>query len=261
MNEVKNGGDSQNKLETPAQASQNFKSVWSKRLSIAICVLSALALINVFASPWTYKKDDTTAVSATQSPSAEYDEKALLSLAKQQPRLIVGKVYLNAVGWHSRKEKKWTGTSEFVRGWAVPCSIDVYIDMGKLNDGSLRIQSTEDGQKSLTLILPMPEIDERQANAIKPNKLKLVLEHGKLESGEFTTFRQKAFSQIQGNIEQTLNENADTIMEMSKNAAVSHFASFFAALGIPRLTVQWAKADDLSASGIDNPPIEEGIPL
>lgn len=246
-----------------AQPATEFKAaqyVWRKRVAIAICVVSALAIVQVFSSPWTYKKPEAS-ITPADKPREEIREDTLLSLAKQQRRLIVGKIHLNATGWHSSKKQlvRFMKPTEFVRGWTVPCSIDVYIDMGKLKDDSLDLFTSEDGSKSLTITLPTPEIDMRQAAAIQPDKLKLVLEHGELESGDFMVFRREAFAQMKEKIRETLDQNADAIMEMSKSSAESHFASFYAALGIPKVTVQWVA--ELSVPKVEIPSSEGELPL
>ena len=252
--------DVQHEQERPPTEFKVTQSVWRKGVAIAVCVISALAIVQVFSSPWTYKKPEVSTTPADK-PREEIGKNTLLSLAKQQRRLIVGKIHLSATGWHSSKKQlvRFMKPTELVRGWTVPCSIDVYIDMGKLKDDSLDLFTSEDGRKSLTITLPTPEIDMRQAAAIQPDKLKLVLEHGKLESGDLMVFRREAFAQMTGKIQETLSANADTIMEMSKSSAESHFASFYAALGIPKVTVQWAA--ELSVPKVEIPSSEGELPL
>lgn len=251
--------DIQHEQEQPAKEFKANQSVWRNRIAIAVCFLSVLAIVRVFSSPWTYKKPEASTAPVAE-PRKEIGKDTLLSLAKQQRRLIVGKIHLSATGWHSSKKQlvRFMKPTELVRGWTAPCTIDVYIDMGKLKEASLTLLTSEDGRKSLTITLPTPEIDMRQAAAIQPDKLKLVLEHGKLESGDLMVFRREAFAQMKEKIQETLDQNLDAIMDMSKSAAESHFASFYAALGIPEVTVQWA---ELSVPKNEIPASDGEMPL
>ena len=211
---------------------------WKTGIILAVGVVSVFVLVGVFTSSWTYGKQNITKVTVAK-PQNEIGKDTLLSLAKQQRRLTVGKVHLKGSGWHFREKKQFMKKSSAVRGWTMPCEIDVIIDMDKLNEGSFDIKSEENGKHVLTVRLPTPEVDDRQIRTLQPDKLYLVLNDGEIESGEYRIFQQKAFAKIRDNIRKTIDQNFSEIIEMAKTSAAQAFCSFYASLGIARVIVEW----------------------
>lgn len=169
----------------------------------------------------------------------EINKDDLLQLVRQQKKLIVGQVLIKSSGWDSRDVKGWFSNKKAVRGWTMPCRIDVDIDLSKLSPESFCIDRREDGTRLLTIKLPKPEINDDQCKVLQPNELRLILNEGDLDQNEENEVQQKAFEKILQNIEETVNANRTAIEDSLKPSAAESFRSLYASLGIERVIVEW----------------------
>lgn len=211
----------------------------NKKIKTAILVIvgmaSLAALIWIFNTPWKFVAPEPTIIHTRK----EINKDELLLLARQQKKLIVGQVLIKSSGWDSRDKSILWVEKKSVRGWAMPCRIDVDIDLSKLSPESFCIDPQEDGTRLLTIKLPKPKINEDQCKVIQPNELRLILNEGDLDQDEESAVQQKAFKKIQQNIEETINENRTAIEDSLKPSAAESFRSLYASLGIERVIVEW----------------------
>ena len=219
---------------------------WKAGISIVVAIASALLIVHVFSSTWTTSSHGQVK-NEVSAPPNEITREKILAVAQKQGVLTVGKIHMNASGWH-REEKTPTKIEMInylfkrtttIRGWAVPCEIDVTIDMGKLKKDSFILETDENGDKHLTIHLPEPTLDERQVRSLQSDKLHLVISEGELEAGDYSKFQQCAFTQIMGNIKKNLDENTQAVIEMSKGFAAQSLSSFYTSLGLEKVTIVW----------------------
>ncbi len=219
--------------EKPRNNQQNSKVKAVVLVLVGIASLSAL--IWIFNTPWRYVAPGPTVIQTGK----EINKDDLLQLVRQQKKLIVGQVLIKSSGWDSRDVKGWFSNKKAVRGWTMPCRIDVDIDLSKLSPESFCIDRREDGTRLLTIKLPKPEINDDQCKVLQPNELRLILNEGDLDQNEENEVQQKAFEKILQNIEETVNANRTAIEDSLKPSAAESFRSLYASLGIERVIVEW----------------------
>ncbi len=211
----------------------------NKKIKTAILVIvgmaSLAALIWIFNTPWKYVAPEPTAIQADK----DIKKDDLIQLVRQQNKLIVGQVLIKGSGWSQREVESFWSNKLAVRGWTMPCRIDVDIDLSKLSTGSFDLATQEDGTRLLTMRLPNPRINTDQCKAFQPNELRRILKEGDLDQSEENKLQQEAFEKIQQNIEETINENRTAIEDSLKPSAADSFRSLYALLGIERVIVEW----------------------
>ena len=225
--------DSLETEEKPRNNQQNSKVKAVVLVLVGIASLSAL--IWIFNTPWRYVAPGPTVIQTGK----EINKDDLLQLVRQQKKLIVGQVLIKSSGWDSRDVKGWFSNKKAVRGWTMPCRIDVDIDLSKLSPESFCIDRREDGTRLLTIKLPKPEINDDQCKVLQPNELRLILNEGDLDQNEENEVQQKAFEKILQNIEETVNAYRTAIEDSLKPSAAESFRSLYASLGIERVIVEW----------------------
>ena len=225
--------DSLETEEKPRNNQQNNKVKAVVLVLVGIASLSAL--IWIFNTPWRYVAPGPTVIQTGK----EINKDDLLQLVRQQKKLIVGQVLIKSSGWDSRDVKGWFSNKKAVRGWTMPCRIDVDIDLSKLSPESFCIDRREDGTRLLTIKLPKPKINDDQCKAIQPNELRQILNEGDLDQKEENAVQQRAFEKIVQNIEETVNANRTAIEDSLKPSAAESFRSLYASLGIERVIVEW----------------------
>ena len=212
-------------LETDEKPRNNQQNSKVKAVVLVLVGIASLsALIWIFNTPWRYVAPGPTVIQTGK----EINKDDLLQLVRQQKKLIVGQVLIKSSGWDSRDVKGWFSNKKAVRGWTMPCRIDVDIDLSKLSPESFCIDRREDGTRLLTIKLPKPEINDDQCKVLQPNELRLILNEGDLDQNEENEVQQKAFEKILQNIEDSL-----------KPSAAESFRSLYASLGIERVIVEW----------------------
>ncbi len=234
--------DSLETEEKPRNNQQNNKVKAVVLVLVGIASLSAL--IWIFNTPWRYVAPGPTVIQTGK----EINKDDLLQLVRQQKKLIVGQVLIKSSGWDSRDVKGWFSNKKAVRGWTMPCRIDVDIDLSKLSPESFCIDRREDGTRLLTIKLPKPKINDDQCKAIQPNELRQILNEGDLDQKEENAVQQRAFEKIVQNIEETVNANRTAIEDSLKPSAAESFRSLYASLGIERVIVEW-ESDSQSHEG------------
>ena len=229
-------------MEYPLKVSEmphNNRSA-SRKIKTAILVIVGLAslaaLIWIFNTPWKYVVPEPTDIPA----SKEIKKDDLIQQVRQQNKLIVGQVLIKASGWSHREEKNPLWFNKFaVRGWTMPCKIDVEIDLSKLSIGSFDLVTHEDGTRLLTMRLPNPRINDDQCKVLQPNELHRILKEGDLDQREENEVQQEAFEQILQNIQEIIKENRTAIEDSLKPSAADSFRSLYALLGIEKIIVEW----------------------
>ena len=234
--------DSLETEEKPRNNQQNNKVKAVVLVLVGIASLSAL--IWIFNTPWRYVAPGPTVIQTGK----EINKDDLLQLVRQQKKLIVGQVLIKSSGWDSRDVKGWFSNKKAVRGWTMPCRIDVDIDLSKLSPESFCIDRREDGTRLLTIKLPKPKINDDQCKAIQPNELRQILNEGDLDQKEENAVQQRAFEKIVQNIEETVNANRTAIEDSLKPSAAESFRSLYASLGIEHIIVEW-ESDSQSHEG------------
>ncbi len=223
-------------LETDEKPRNNQQNSKVKAVVLVLVGIASLsALIWIFNTPWRYVAPGPTVIQTGK----EINKDDLLQLVRQQKKLIVGQVLIKSSGWDSRDVKGWFSNKKAVRGWTMPCRIDVDIDLSKLSPESFCIDRREDGTRLLTIKLPKPEINDDQCKVLQPNELRLILNEGDLDQNEENEVQQKAFEKILQNIEETVNANRTAIEDSLKPSAAESFRSLYASLGIERVIVEW----------------------
>ena len=223
-------------LETDEKPRNNQQNSKVKAVVLVLVGIASLsALIWIFNTPWRYVAPGPTVIQTGK----EINKDDLLQLVRQQKKLIVGQVLIKSSGWDSRDVKGWFSNKKAVRGWTMPCRIDVDIDLSKLSPESFCIDRREDGTRLLTIKLPKPEINDDQCKVLQPNELRLILNSGDLDQNEENEVQQKAFEKILQNIEETVNANRTAIEDSLKPSAAESFRSLYASLGIERVIVEW----------------------
>ena len=232
-------------LETDEKPRNNQQNSKVKAVVLVLVGIASLsALIWIFNTPWRYVAPGPTVIQTGK----EINKDDLLQLVRQQKKLIVGQVLIKSSGWDSRDVKGWFSNKKAVRGWTMPCRIDVDIDLSKLSPESFCIDRREDGTRLLTIKLPKPEINDDQCKVLQPNELRLILNEGDLDQNEENEVQQKAFEKILQNIEETVNANRTAIEDSLKPSAAESFRSLYASLGIERVIVEW-ESDSQSHEG------------
>lgn len=223
-------------LETDEKPRNNQQNSKVKAVVLVLVGIASLsALIWIFNTPWRYVAPGPTVIQTGK----EINKDDLLQLVRQQKKLIVGQVLIKSSGWDSRDVKGWFSNKKAVRGWTMPCRIDVDIDLSKLSPESFCIDRREDGTRLLTIKLPKPEINDDQCKVLQPNELRLILNEGDLDQNEENEVQQKAFEKVLQNIEETVNANRTAIEDSLKPSAAESFRSLYASLGIERVIVEW----------------------
>ena len=223
-------------LETDEKPRNNQQNSKVKAVVLVLVGIASLsALIWIFNTPWRYVAPGPTVIQTGK----EINKDDLLQLVRQQKKLIVGQVLIKSSGWDSRDVKGWFSNKKAVRGWTMPCRIDVDIDLSKLSPESFCIDRREDGTRLLTIKLPKPEINDDQCKVLQPNELRLILNEGDLDQNEENEVQQKAFEKILQNIEETVSANRTAIEDSLKPSAAESFRSLYASLGIERVIVEW----------------------
>ena len=223
-------------LETDEKPRNNQQNSKVKAVVLVLVGIASLsALIWIFNTPWRYVAPGPTVIQTGK----EINKDDLLQLVRQQKKLIVGQVLIKSSGWDSRDVKGWFSNTKAVRGWTMPCRIDVDIDLSKLSPESFCIDRREDGTCLLTIKLPKPEINDDQCKVLQPNELRLILNEGDLDQNEENEVQQKAFEKILQNIEETVSANRTAIEDSLKPSAAESFRSLYASLGIERVIVEW----------------------
>ena len=223
-------------LETDEKPRNNQQNSKVKAVVLVLVGIASLsALIWIFNTPWRYVAPGPTVIQTGK----EINKDDLLQLVRQQKKLIVGQVLIKSYGWDSRDVKGWFSNKKAVRGWTMPCRIDVDIDLSKLSPESFCIDRREDGTRLLTIKLPKPEINDDQCKVLQPNELRLILNEGDLDQNEENEVQQKAFEKILQNIEETVSANRTAIEDSLKPSAAESFRSLYASLGIERVIVEW----------------------
>ena len=232
-------------LETDEKPRNNQQNSKVKAVVLVLVGIASLsALIWIFNTPWRYVAPGPTVIQTGK----EINKDDLLQLVRQQKKLIVGQVLIKSSGWDSRDVKGWFSNKKAVRGWTMPCRIDVDIDLSKLSPESFCIDRREDGTRLLTIKLPKPKINDDQCKAIQPNELRQILNEGDLDQKEENAVQQRAFEKIVQNIEETVNANRTAIEDSLKPSAAESFRSLYASLGIERVIVEW-ESDSQSHEG------------
>ena len=223
-------------LETDEKPRNNQQNSKVKAVVLVLVGIASLsALIWIFNTPWRYVAPGPTVIQTGK----EINKDDLLQLVRQQKKLRVGQVLIKSSGWDSRDVKGWFSNKKAVRGWTMPCRIDVDIDLSKLSPESFCIDRREDGTRLLTIKLPKPEINDDQCKVLQPNELRLILNEGDLDQNEENEVQQKAFEKILQNIEETVSANRTAIEDSLKPSAAESFRSLYASLGIERVIVEW----------------------
>ena len=233
-------------LETDEKPRNNQQNSKVKAVVLVLVGIASLsALIWIFNTPWRYVAPGPTVIQTGK----EINKDDLLQLVRQQKKLIVGQVLIKTSTWDSRKkERSWWSTKTAIRGWTMPCRIDVDIDLAKLSPGAFDLVTQGDGTRLLTIRLPNPGINNDQCKIIQPNELRLILNEGDLEQEEENAVQQRAFEKILQNIEETVNANRTAIEDSLKPSAAESFRSLYASLGIERVIVEW-ESDSQSHEG------------
>ena len=217
--------------EKPHNSRQKIKTA----ILVIVGIVSLSALVWIFSTPWKYVASEPTVIQTGK----EINKDDLLQLVRQQKKLIVGQILIKGSGWDARdKEVLWI-KKKSVRGWTMPCRIDVDIDLSKLNIGSFCIVTQENGTRLLTIKLPNPRINTDQCKVIQPNELRPILNEGNLDQDEENEVQQKAVKKILQSIEEIINENRTAIEDSLKPSAAESFRSLYASLGIERVIVEW----------------------
>ena len=132
-------------LETDEKPRNNQQNSKVKAVVLVLVGIASLsALIWIFNTPWRYVAPGPTVIQTGK----EINKDDLLQLVRQQKKLIVGQVLIKTSTWDSRKkERSWWSTKTAIRGWTMPCRIDVDIDLAKLSPGAFDLVTQGDGTR------------------------------------------------------------------------------------------------------------------
>lgn len=219
---------------------QQCKSNGAKALKsvilVAVGVASVLSIIWICREPWLYKAPEAI---VEEYRSGEIGKDALLELAKQQHKLIVGQVIIKSLGWGSYEKSRWYWFNRSgARAWTMRSKIDVDIDTSTLSEEAFDLVTEGEGTR-LKIRLPCPEINKRQCDELQPNELIRVLSDGSLDSEEDNVVRDEAFAMIKECVRKTVEGNSEQIRQMARDSASEIFRNLYTSLGVTRVDVEW----------------------